>query len=74
MSDDTQPTPHEQGIQSAAEAAPGTVVGAFLAGLLYYGTSWTSHPMDATTAAGIAGGLVAMGAVVSSYIQARRRP
>lgn len=70
---DTPVSAHEQGVQSAQEAFPGSVIGAGLAGLLYYGSSWTSHPMDAGTAAGIAGALVAVGAMLSSYIQARRR-
>lgn len=70
---DTPVSQHEQGVQSATEALPGSVIGAGLAGLLYYGTSWTSHPMDAGTAAAIAGLLVGIGAVVSSYVQAWRR-
>jgi tetrahydromethanopterin S-methyltransferase subunit D len=66
-------TPHQVGVQSAVEAVPGSLWGGLLAGILYYGTQWTAHPMDAGTAAGIAGGLVALGAMLSSYIQGRRR-
>lgn len=74
MSDADKPvSPHEQGIQSASEAVSGSVIGAALAGLLYYATSWTSHPMDGATATGIAGGLVAIGGILSSYIHGRRR-
>ena len=74
MIDDTnQTTPHDVGIQSAVESVPGSLWGGLLAGILYYGSQWTAHPMDAGTAAGIAGGLVALGAMLSSYIQGRRR-
>jgi hypothetical protein len=58
MSDDT--TPNRDGIDSAVEAAPGTLV----ATLLVYATSWTAHPMDGVTASAV----VMLASIASSYI------
>ena len=69
--EDTLPTPHAAGSQSAMEALPGSVLGGMVTGVIYYGSSWTSHPMDAGTAASIGAGLVAIGSMLSSYWMAR---
>lgn len=65
--------PHAAGSRSLFEAVPGSVLGGAVTSALFWLSSFTSHPMDASTAAGLGAGLVALGSWASSYWMARRR-
>lgn len=65
--------PHQAGQRSLFEAVPGSVLGGMITSLLFWLSSFTSHPMDSGTAAGLGMGLVAIGSWLSSYALARRR-
>lgn len=64
--------PHAAGRRSLFEAIPGSVLGGAATSLLFWLSTFTEHPMDAATAAGLGAGLVAVGSWASSYIMARR--
>lgn len=69
MADETPEKP--TGVNSAHVIATGSTT-ALLAGVLVWLSSWPLKPLDATTAADLAGLLVAAGGGVMAFLQRRR--